>query len=102
MLQLLDRARQDGISRDDERALTALITTAERAEGAVEVVIGTVSSGQGHETSFAQLVSEWLGVPIDSVAPAAVKPSARIRQFKDNKRVLMFIRQLAGNHPYTF
>ncbi len=37
-------------------------------EGAVEVVIGTVSSGQGHETSFAQLVSEWLGVPIDSVA----------------------------------
>jgi carbon-monoxide dehydrogenase large subunit len=26
-----------------------------------------VSSGQGHETSFAQLVSEWLGVPIDSV-----------------------------------
>ena len=36
-------------------------------EGAVEVVIGTVSSGQGHETSFAQLVSEWLGVPIDSV-----------------------------------
>lgn len=36
-LQLLDRARQDGISRDDERALTALMTTAERAEGAVEV-----------------------------------------------------------------
>ncbi|HKD74743.1 MAG TPA: molybdopterin cofactor-binding domain-containing protein, partial [Ktedonobacterales bacterium] len=36
-------------------------------EGVVEVVIGTVSSGQGHETSFAQLVSEWLGVPHDSV-----------------------------------
>jgi carbon-monoxide dehydrogenase large subunit len=36
-------------------------------EGVVEVVIGTVSSGQGHETSFAQLVSEWLGVPVDSV-----------------------------------
>jgi carbon-monoxide dehydrogenase large subunit len=36
-------------------------------EGAVEVVIGTVSSGQGHETSFAQLVSEWLGVPLDTV-----------------------------------
>jgi carbon-monoxide dehydrogenase large subunit len=36
-------------------------------EGVVEVVIGTVSSGQGHETSFAQLVGEWLGVPIDSV-----------------------------------
>ncbi len=37
-------------------------------EGVVEVVIGTVSSGQGHETSFAQLVSEWLGVPFDSIA----------------------------------
>ena len=39
-----------------------------RPEGAVEVVIGTVSSGQGHETSFAQLVSEWLGVPIECVS----------------------------------
>jgi carbon-monoxide dehydrogenase large subunit len=36
-------------------------------EGMVEVVIGTVSQGQGHETSFAQLVTEWLGVPFDSV-----------------------------------
>ena len=39
-----------------------------RPEGVVEVVIGTVSSGQGHETSFAQLIGEWLGVPIDSVS----------------------------------
>src|SRR6516162_9539664 len=36
-------------------------------EGFVEVVIGTVSQGQGHETSFAQLIGEWLGVPIDAV-----------------------------------
>jgi aerobic carbon-monoxide dehydrogenase large subunit len=36
-------------------------------EGAVEVIIGTVSQGQGHETSFAQLINEWLGVPLDSV-----------------------------------
>ncbi|HVB17716.1 MAG TPA: molybdopterin cofactor-binding domain-containing protein, partial [Stellaceae bacterium] len=35
--------------------------------GIVEIVIGTVSQGQGHETSFAQLVTEWLGVPLDSV-----------------------------------
>jgi len=35
--------------------------------GAVELVIGIVSQGQGHETSFAQLISEWLGVPIESV-----------------------------------
>ncbi len=37
-------------------------------EGRVELVMGTMASGQGHETSFAQLVSEWLGVPFDSVA----------------------------------
>ena len=36
-------------------------------EGRVEVVIGTTSSGQGHETSFAQCVAEWLGVPFESV-----------------------------------
>jgi len=36
-------------------------------EGAVEVVIGITSQGQGHETSFAQLVTEWLGVPIECV-----------------------------------
>ncbi|MBV9151046.1 MAG: xanthine dehydrogenase family protein molybdopterin-binding subunit, partial [Alphaproteobacteria bacterium] len=38
-----------------------------RVGGTVEVVIGTTSQGQGHETSFAQLITEWLGVPIDSV-----------------------------------
>jgi carbon-monoxide dehydrogenase large subunit len=36
-------------------------------EGRVELVIGTMNSGQGHETSFAQLLTEWLGVPFDSV-----------------------------------
>ena len=52
---------------------TATGVPRERAEitvqpnGIVELVIGTVSSGQGHETSFAQLVGEWLGVPMDSV-----------------------------------
>jgi aerobic carbon-monoxide dehydrogenase large subunit len=29
--------------------------------------MGTMASGQGHETSFAQLVTEWLGVPFDSI-----------------------------------
>jgi carbon-monoxide dehydrogenase large subunit len=37
------------------------------ADGGVDVVIGTVSTGQGHETSFAQLVTEWLGVPFEQV-----------------------------------
>ncbi len=38
-----------------------------RPEGRVEVVIGTTSSGQGHETSFTQCVAEWLGVPFEAV-----------------------------------
>ena len=33
----------------------------------LEVVIGTVDSGQGHATSFAQVVAELLGVPHDSI-----------------------------------
>jgi aerobic carbon-monoxide dehydrogenase large subunit len=36
-------------------------------DGYIDVIIGTVSNGQGHETSFAQLLNEWLGVPIDRV-----------------------------------
>src|SRR5579864_4428762 len=36
-------------------------------ENFVELIIGVTSQGQGHETSFAQLIVEWLGVPIDSV-----------------------------------
>jgi aerobic carbon-monoxide dehydrogenase large subunit len=45
----------------------------ERAEitidpsGVVELVLGTMSAGQGHETSFAQVISEWLGVEPERV-----------------------------------
>src|SRR5262249_36608531 len=35
--------------------------------GRVELVMGTMSSGQGHETSFAQLVGQWLGVPFEAI-----------------------------------
>ena len=38
-----------------------------RPDGVVDVVIGVSSQGQGHETSLAQLVNEWYGVPLDSV-----------------------------------
>ena len=40
-----------------------------RAAGAasIDVVLGTLSSGQGHETSFAQLIAEWLGVELAQV-----------------------------------
>jgi carbon-monoxide dehydrogenase large subunit len=36
-------------------------------EGRVNVTLGTQASGQGHETAFAQCITEWLGVPFDGV-----------------------------------
>ncbi len=35
--------------------------------GGVDVYVGTQSNGQGHETAFAQVVAERLGVPFESV-----------------------------------
>jgi aerobic carbon-monoxide dehydrogenase large subunit len=73
--------RREGARRRGKRRGIGLanyieITTGvprERAEivvhpqGRVDLTIGTLSSGQGHETSFAQLVTEWLGVPLACV-----------------------------------
>jgi carbon-monoxide dehydrogenase large subunit len=48
-------------------------TPRERAEikvgknGRTRVVIGTQPSGQGHETSFAQVIADQIGVPVESV-----------------------------------
>jgi carbon-monoxide dehydrogenase large subunit len=33
----------------------------------IEVRIGTQDSGQGHDTTFSQLIVDWLGVPFDQV-----------------------------------
>jgi carbon-monoxide dehydrogenase large subunit len=33
-----------------------------RADGRIDLVVGTLSSGQGHETSFPQLLVDWFGV----------------------------------------
>src|SRR5438132_278753 len=38
-----------------------------RPEGRVDVVIGTQASGQGHETSFAQVISDLLHVPSEAI-----------------------------------
>jgi aerobic carbon-monoxide dehydrogenase large subunit len=35
--------------------------------GSVTIVAGTFSHGQGHATTFAQMVSDWLGVPFESI-----------------------------------
>ena len=53
--------------------MTAVLNTTEfgeaRAEpdGSIVISVGTTSSGQGHETAYAQLASQVLGVPIDSI-----------------------------------
>jgi len=38
-----------------------------QADGFVDVVIGTQPSGQGHETSFAQVVADLLGIAVENV-----------------------------------
>ena len=38
-----------------------------KPDGFVELIIGTQSSGQGHETSYAQIVAEWLNIPFESI-----------------------------------
>jgi carbon-monoxide dehydrogenase large subunit len=43
----------------------AVITV--RPDEHIDVIIGTLSSGQGHETSFAQLLVEWFGVELPQV-----------------------------------
>ncbi len=35
--------------------------------GAVSLYVGTFSTGQGHETMFAQMVSDWLGVKVTDI-----------------------------------
>ncbi|MBO0735968.1 MAG: xanthine dehydrogenase family protein molybdopterin-binding subunit [Alphaproteobacteria bacterium] len=60
-----DRCRGIGIAASIELNTGA---PRERAEitidpsGIVEIVLGTMAAGQGHETSFSQVISEWLGV----------------------------------------
>ena len=36
-------------------------------DGLISAHVGTLSTGQGHETMFAQMISGWLSVPIDDV-----------------------------------
>jgi carbon-monoxide dehydrogenase large subunit len=36
-------------------------------DGSLALHVGTLSTGQGHETAFAQMISSWLGVPLEKV-----------------------------------
>jgi carbon-monoxide dehydrogenase large subunit len=53
---------ESSIGSPKERADMSVTT-----KGAVDVVIGTQPSGQGHETSFSQVVSDRLGIPVAAV-----------------------------------
>lgn len=53
---------ESSIGSPKERADMSVTT-----HGAVDVVIGTQPSGQGHETSFSQVVADRLGVPVAAV-----------------------------------
>ena len=35
--------------------------------GTVAIVAGTFSHGQGHETTYAQMVADWLGIPFEDI-----------------------------------
>ena len=35
--------------------------------GSAALYLGTLSTGQGHETMFAQMISEWLSIPFDAI-----------------------------------
>ena len=71
--EAMRRGRLRGIGRcqlhrGDERLAARICPDHRRAaERRIDVVVGTLSSGQGHETSFAQCVAEWLGTPVESV-----------------------------------
>ena len=68
--RLRGRRRGIGIANYIETSTGAPRERAEitvQPEGRIDVVIGTLSSGQGHETSFAQLAAEWFGVTLDEV-----------------------------------
>jgi carbon-monoxide dehydrogenase large subunit len=70
------RSRQNGLRRGIAVANYIEVASGvprERSEitvhpnGTIDLVVGTMSSGQGHETSFPQLVAEWLQVPMTTV-----------------------------------
>jgi carbon-monoxide dehydrogenase large subunit len=53
---------ESSIGAPNERAEVTVTPT-----GRIEVIIGTQPNGQGHETSFAQVVSALLGVPVAAI-----------------------------------
>jgi len=64
---------QHGIGLSTYVEMTAVLTTTEfgaaraEADGSIVLEVGTTSSGQGHETAYAQLASQLLDVPMAAI-----------------------------------
>ena len=64
---------QLGIGLSTYVEMTAVLTTTEfgaaraEADGSMVLAVGTTSSGQGHETAYAQLAAQLLDVPMESI-----------------------------------
>jgi carbon-monoxide dehydrogenase large subunit len=58
---------ESSIGAPKEQAQLRVRMDAGANRGRVDAVIGTQPSGQGHETSFAQVVADLLGVPVETV-----------------------------------
>ena len=43
-------------------------------DGNVDLVIGTQPSGQGYETSFAQVAADLIGIPVENINICLVTP----------------------------
>ena len=50
-----------------EEAVINIKAPNSNSPGYAEVIIGTQPSGQGHETSFAQVAADWLSIPVDRI-----------------------------------
>jgi len=71
------RAKSEAAGRHRGRGIISYIDNTgifnERMEirfdpsGTLTILAGTLSHGQGHETTFAQMVSDWLSVPLESI-----------------------------------
>ena len=60
-------AAASSITSTTPASSTSAWNCASTPSGELTIVAGTLSHGQGHETSYAQMVADWLGVPEDKI-----------------------------------
>ena len=72
------RHRRVGLRRGHRgRAVPGVRHGRDQGDGGVDVTVGTSAHGQGHETAFAMIVHELLGVPMEKREARAVRHRAR-------------------------